>query len=194
MGTRSMSKTDKTKPYWVKVAEHDPVARHNHAGRACDLPPSPYDEPRHKWTGCYWDDVYLMHASCCRPGCSCRDCNGHTALEKRRRERYDGKNQIRAGEDYDTITRSGPGRPARQRKDTKHWCKGRYGRAHLPVVQWSNWASYWTARGRTCHGATRLFGTFRTSWSCYHQIACQRCGKILNYSVPQEDCPVWQAR
>jgi hypothetical protein len=187
-----MSKTDKTKPYWVKVAEHHPVARHNHHGRECDLPATPYDEPRRKWTGCHWDDVNLTHASCCRPGCSCRDCNGFTSLERRRRERQEGKSQVRAGEEYDTIARSGAGRPARQRKDTKRWCKGRYGREHRPVVQFSNWASYWIERGRTCHETSGASTWMRESWRCFHEITCERCGKILNYSVPKEQCPLYR--
>ncbi|WP_432144441.1 hypothetical protein [Streptomyces sp. bgisy084] len=36
-----MSRTDKTKPLWVRHVEHHPRPLHDHRYGACDLPPHP---------------------------------------------------------------------------------------------------------------------------------------------------------
>ncbi|MFC3996837.1 hypothetical protein ACFOVU_12980 [Nocardiopsis sediminis] len=47
-----MSRTDKTKPVWVRCAEHDPRPVHDHRHGGCDLPPRPMREDA--GTRCRW--------------------------------------------------------------------------------------------------------------------------------------------
>ncbi|MFJ9557545.1 hypothetical protein ACIRPH_27365 [Nocardiopsis sp. NPDC101807] len=68
-----MSRTDKTKPLWVRQREHGPVAVHDHTRGDCDLPPAPTrEEPG---TRCRWEhpDAMLFRHGCCA-GCHKRAC------------------------------------------------------------------------------------------------------------------------
>ncbi|WP_017568770.1 hypothetical protein [Nocardiopsis halotolerans] len=47
-----MSRTDRTKPLWVRCAEHDPRPMHDHRHGSCDLPPKPTREKLD--THCWW--------------------------------------------------------------------------------------------------------------------------------------------
>lgn len=94
-----MSRTDRTKPLWVRHAEHDPRPLHDHRepGGGCDLPPWPTRTAPD--TRCRWEhpDTLLFAHSCCS-GCQRRPC---VAEWKRfvkaanRRERYAGRRVAR---------------------------------------------------------------------------------------------------
>ncbi|PSL00256.1 hypothetical protein CLV63_102383 [Murinocardiopsis flavida] len=92
-----MSRTDKTKPLWVRYAEHDPRPVHDHRYGACDLPPNPTREDTA--TRCAWDhpDTLLFAHTCCS-GCHRRACNlDWTRMVKaaNRKERYAGRREAR---------------------------------------------------------------------------------------------------
>lgn len=56
-----MSRTDKTKPLWVRCAEHDPRPVHDHRYGPCDLPSGPTrEEPD---TRCRWE--HTIGQTCC---------------------------------------------------------------------------------------------------------------------------------
>lgn len=106
-----MSKTDKTKPWWVKVAEHRHVEQHHHTKHDCNLPASARDQVKSppEWDDCHWSttahywgaDVY----PCCG-GCPCEMCSGrYWRRQDRRRSRHEARAAIRR-EDWDSL----PGR------------------------------------------------------------------------------------
>ncbi|MFD7921729.1 hypothetical protein ACFV3R_21185 [Streptomyces sp. NPDC059740] len=68
-----MSRTDRTKPLWVRHAEHDPQPVHDHRYGTCDLPPKPTGEETP--TRCRWEDpgMLLLGRTCCS-GCNVRAC------------------------------------------------------------------------------------------------------------------------
>ncbi|MEO6087770.1 MAG: hypothetical protein ABIQ18_32125 [Umezawaea sp.] len=92
-----MSRTDKTKPLWVRSAEHDPRPLHDHRHGDCDLPPKPTKESPD--TSCRWEYpvMWLFYGTCCA-GCSKRTCvkerQGMTKAENRR-QRYEGRREAR---------------------------------------------------------------------------------------------------
>ena len=101
-----MSRTDKTKPLWVRHAEHGPRAVHDHRFGACDLPSRPErretGESRkgeESGTRCRWEHpgALLFRASCCA-GCGRRGCTAEWqryVKESNRRERYEGRRLAR---------------------------------------------------------------------------------------------------
>ncbi|MEO3749448.1 hypothetical protein [Streptomyces sp. B6B3] len=66
-----MSRTDRTKPLWVRHAEHRPRPVHDHRHGACDLPPRPTRELAD--TRCRWEHpaAQLYFGTCCA-GCKVR--------------------------------------------------------------------------------------------------------------------------
>ncbi|WBQ07140.1 hypothetical protein [Kribbella sp. CA-293567] len=92
-----MSRTDKTKPLWVRHIEHAPRAVHDHRFGPCDLPPAPTRETPD--TRCRWDHpaAIFYRATCCA-GCSVRGCvkerQGMNAAENRR-SRYQAREEAR---------------------------------------------------------------------------------------------------
>ncbi|MFD7665917.1 hypothetical protein [Streptomyces sp. NPDC059788] len=92
-----MSRTDRTKPLWVRHAEHSPRPVHDHRYGPCDLPPRPAREPAH--TRCRWADpgVMLLGRTCCA-GCHQRGCVREWQAMVRtgnRRERYAARREAR---------------------------------------------------------------------------------------------------
>lgn len=71
-----MSRTDKTKPWWVRVSEHHARQNHDHSKGPCDLPASPlaHHNAVYGLTRCSWDDGGVYYG-CCK-GCGCRLCTG----------------------------------------------------------------------------------------------------------------------
>lgn len=68
-----MSRTDNTKPLWVRLREHAPLELHDHRWGDCDLPPAPTrEEPT---TRCRWahPESMLFRHGCCA-GCQKRGC------------------------------------------------------------------------------------------------------------------------
>ncbi|KOG59020.1 hypothetical protein ADK76_16745 [Streptomyces griseoflavus] len=68
-----MSRTDKTKPLWVRHAEHGPRPVHDHRYGPCGLPPRPTREAAA--TRCRWEHpgTLLLGHTCCA-GCQRRGC------------------------------------------------------------------------------------------------------------------------
>ncbi|MEI5133405.1 hypothetical protein RB199_15995 [Streptomyces libani] len=92
-----MSRTDKTKPLWVRHAEHNPRPVHDHRYGACDLPPHPTQEDAD--TRCRWEDpgMQLLGRTCCA-GCNDRSCVKEWQEMVRagnRKERYAGRREAR---------------------------------------------------------------------------------------------------
>lgn len=181
-----MSRTDKTKPWRVKIAEHQPVAVHNHTDGVCNLPDDVLANPN--WGGCYWDDTGLQHSDCCRQGCSCSLCWGSSRRARVRAERYAAK---RAAWTVAQVGEPITGVP-KKRKDTKRWCRGREGREHVLEVRWSNWAQWARSLGRTCYQEAEGTHWRAGKWTCYHEVGCARCGKVLRSTASMYDCPRWQ--
>ncbi len=96
-----MSKTDKTKPWRVRMAEHRPLFEvHNHVSGECTLPSSPLDPVPIK-NGCHYAARVLCYPGSCCWGCGCRMCTDYYARKmKRRRERREAKGELRNG-DYE---------------------------------------------------------------------------------------------
>ncbi len=90
-----MSRTDKTKPLWVRYAEHNPRPIHDHRHGDCDLPTTPTQDATN--TRCQWGNPYaLVFSHTCCSGCQRRTC----AKEWRgflkaanRKERYAGRRE-----------------------------------------------------------------------------------------------------
>lgn len=95
-----VSRTDKTKPWRVRVVEHRPVAEHHHPEGICDLPGSPLDETG-LWSEhyCHWQNNIMWgpwRGSCCG-GCGCRMCSGYwTRRWARRADRHQAQRDARA--------------------------------------------------------------------------------------------------
>ncbi|MFI1801107.1 hypothetical protein ACH427_27650 [Streptomyces sp. NPDC020379] len=92
-----MSRTDKTKPLWVRHAEHNPRPVHDHRHGACDLPPDPTWEETD--TCCRWEHpgTLLFGCTCCS-GCGVRSCikeRQQMARSSNRKERYAGRREAR---------------------------------------------------------------------------------------------------
>ena len=70
----------------------------------------------------------------------------------------------------------------RSRKDTRKWCKGKKGREHVPVVQEDFRLNF----------ECRVLFRWRSGeeyWHCMHHKVCSVCGKILEPTLPREECP-----
>jgi hypothetical protein len=101
-----MSRTDKTKPLWVRHAEHNPRPIHDHRYGPCDLPPHPTRKETD--TRCRWEHpgALLFGHTCCS-GCNDRSCIKEwqqMVKTSNRKERYAGRREARryaAGEDSD---------------------------------------------------------------------------------------------
>ena len=93
-----MSRTDKTKPFWVKIADGDlkAVESHNHTDGACDLP-DPHDAVAFTrlTTQCRREFVYTGTNTCGCKNCACG--SGQTNDHRRRRDR---RRQERADRDW----------------------------------------------------------------------------------------------
>ena len=100
-----MSRTDKTRPWWVKLAERPMVTcrpQHDHRFGPCTLPDridataAPIIRPER---GCYWV-VTARYADTMHNGCrSCTDY--YFRREDRRRSRHEARRELRGyhGED-----------------------------------------------------------------------------------------------
>ncbi|AOS64250.1 hypothetical protein [Actinoalloteichus hymeniacidonis] len=98
-----MSRTDKTKPLFVRFREHRPQPDHDHRFGACDLPPAPTRETTD--TRCRW--IESLRVGFCCQGCKIR---GHIKERQQwdkhenRKQRYAGRRAARryaAGGDFD---------------------------------------------------------------------------------------------
>ena len=89
-----MSRTDRTKPLWVRCAEHDPRPAHDHRDGGCDLPPSPTREDT--GTRCRWDYSWFGQTCCSGPnGRAAKRETGEMNRADNRRDRYAGRLETR---------------------------------------------------------------------------------------------------
>ncbi|MGC0418054.1 hypothetical protein [Embleya sp. AB8] len=100
-----MSRTDRTKPLWVRSAEHDPRPVHDHRHGECDLPPRPTGEEPD--TRCRWahPGLLLFGHTCCS-GCTVRSCAGErrgAARVANRKERYAARREARRARFADRV-------------------------------------------------------------------------------------------
>lgn len=96
-----MSDTDKTKPWRIRVMEHQPWANHDHADGICDLPRHYKDNAWYSTesgaTHCRWSDWNISYrgGTCCF-GCGCKTCTDQVRRKaKRRRERHAARQAAR---------------------------------------------------------------------------------------------------
>lgn len=78
-------------------------------------------------------------------------------------------------------------RKPHHKKDTKHWCKGKTGRDHFPMISERTKFGWWT-----CMKAPQWALDRRPErlWLCYHDVTCIRCGKVLQWSLDDwRQCP-----
>ncbi|MFF3753342.1 hypothetical protein ACFYYH_23210 [Streptomyces sp. NPDC002018] len=98
-----MSGTDRTKPLWVRCAEHDPRPVHDHRHGDCDLPPNPTREDA--GTRCRWAHSHFGETCCSGPnGRAAGKEWGEMNRARNRKERYAGRLEARrfaAGGDSD---------------------------------------------------------------------------------------------
>ena len=73
----------------------------------------------------------------------------------------------------------------RSRKDTRHWCRGKVGTAHVEAVE--HRSTYGTVRPCGWHVWGRRPGK-EWRFACYHAVVCSSCGKVLR-PVPMDECP-----
>ncbi|MFC7330192.1 hypothetical protein [Marinactinospora rubrisoli] len=91
-----MSRTDKTKPLWVRYMEHGPRPVHDHRFGPCDLPPSPARED--SGTRCRWEPAMLLAAPTCCAECGVRCCSRERQVYAKihnRRDRYAARRAAR---------------------------------------------------------------------------------------------------
>ncbi|AXK32841.1 hypothetical protein DVA86_09450 [Streptomyces armeniacus] len=100
-----MSRTDKTKPLWVRCAEHRPLPAHDHRFGPCDLPPESGPTREDPGTRCRW--VYAEFGNTCCSGPNGRAAKkemGEMNRAENRRDRYAARLAARryaTGEDRD---------------------------------------------------------------------------------------------
>ena len=85
-----------------------------------------------------------------------------------------------------------PPKRAAARKNTRDWCKGKQGAAHVPhlvlhPVFWKRgelyckWHASWSLRGQE----------YVACWTCDHREECERCGKVLRSRIAATECPAY---
>ncbi|WP_460856996.1 hypothetical protein [Nocardiopsis coralliicola] len=89
-----MSRTDKTKPWRVRRAEHDHEPIHNHGYGPCDLPDGPLDPDTD--SRCYWAFTGLWRG-CCSGQTTNAGRREWTAMKRtaNRRERHAARVELR---------------------------------------------------------------------------------------------------
>lgn len=86
-----MSKTDKTKPMWVRMLEHKSPIIHDHTNDVCDAGADQLEWAMHQCHRRYW------WYGCCT-GCGCMMCNDQEGRRRsRRKDRHNAKRHIRSG-------------------------------------------------------------------------------------------------
>jgi hypothetical protein len=93
-----LSRTDKTKPFWLKLAHGDLMAVevHNHIDGYCDLP-DPYDAFAFSrlTTRCRREFVFTGTMTCCCRMCHARGYPDRTERQRRRFERRKQRSRLR---------------------------------------------------------------------------------------------------
>lgn len=93
-----------------------------------------------------------------------------------------------------------------KRKNTKLYCKGKVGRAHVPEIRYEKGRdpnNKWHQCRFVSPYSLGLYpkGTKAPVWWCFHEWYCANCGKILNRykngwhgGVGKEACPTYRSR
>jgi hypothetical protein len=103
--------------------------------------------------------------------------------------------------------------PHRRKRRRRRWCKGVEGVEHTPVIRlipYIESARRYPVQGRsgdvsmarhhaTCRWANwkvRRRGGVDDWWVyvCGHRRVCATCGRVLNHSIPKQECPHYTAR
>jgi hypothetical protein len=98
--------------------------------------------------------------------------------------------------------------PPRARKDRRRWCRGKAGIPHQAEMRFSKRALYGQARWdqvrmcgwkerrkwRVVDGELKWLPNGVWEYSCWHELACTECGKILNHYPRGSECPDWKPR
>ena len=104
----ALSKTDQTRPYWVKVRDKHSylVENHDHRDGVCSLPerPTPYNNVEYNWGlgwqsgDCQWTTSLEFRRS---PDarCCCYMCgyDAYESITQRKRQRIEGRDYCRDG-------------------------------------------------------------------------------------------------
>ncbi len=89
-----MSRTDRTKPLWVRCAEHSLRAAHDHRHGSCDLPPNPTREDTD--TRCQWEYSWIGRTCCSGPnGRAAKMESGRMNKADNRKERHAARREAR---------------------------------------------------------------------------------------------------
>jgi len=75
----------------------------------------------------------------------------------------------------------------RAKKDRKRWCGGHEGREHIPVITKATWAGGFQCGYRKWSWNRSGAPLTGTSYSCWHEVTCQKCHKTLKYR--SDSCP-----
>lgn len=99
----------------------------------------------------------------------------------------------------DEALASAPEVPAhRSRKNTRLWCKGKRGVPHDARIRIQRHAQSRIDAGADpnrfrCRWGVLFYGgeitAPRLSYRCYHEVACEGCGKILESYIGWDKCP-----
>jgi hypothetical protein len=104
----ALSKTDKTRPYWVKVRDKHSylIENHDHRDGVCNLPerPAPHNDVDYQW-GAHWlsgDCVWITSYEWTYSGdarCPCYMCgyDAYWSVPQRKRQRIEGKRYCQDG-------------------------------------------------------------------------------------------------
>lgn len=106
---------------------------------------------------------------------------------------------------WDTKPRAKPPPPeepktARAKKDRRHWCRGKVGVEHRPVVVLSKDWSWFEGSDRDQARCYWWWQNWRKEWvyTCAHVSQCAECGKMLASKSWQRslghDCPDFAER
>ena len=87
-----------------------------------------------------------------------------------------------------------------QKKNTKKWCKGKVGREHEPVIEVDQKRFYnQRDKDKASCGWMTQYGWGQVGryvrgrwWNCRHHKVCSKCGKVLQYRLDLDDCPLYQ--
>jgi hypothetical protein len=89
-----MSRTDRTKPLWVRCAEHSPRPVHDHRYGSCDLPPTPTRGDAD--TRCRWEYSWIGETCCSGPnGRADKKESGEMNRARNRKERHAARREAR---------------------------------------------------------------------------------------------------
>jgi hypothetical protein len=93
-----------------------------------------------------------------------------------------------------------PQRRRARRKDTVHWCRGKVGVRHKPVIRIVN-SGWLEKRGAHCRKVwptdRKRYGRwwYGRGYICWHREVCDveqgGCGKVLRHMIESEECPEW---